>query len=86
MSEMNIEAQVDRLEQLRQKLEGCESLEEAVDLLGEFDARVHWGKLHYLTAEQLRTRYPRAADFVALRRELDPHGVFLNDHLRELFA
>ena len=38
MSEMNIEAQVDRLEQLRQKLEGCESLEEAVDLLGEFDA------------------------------------------------
>ncbi len=35
---MNIEAQVDRLEQLRQKLEGCESLEQAVDLLGEFDA------------------------------------------------
>ena len=37
MSEMNIEAQVDRLEQLRLKLESCESLEEAVDLLGEFD-------------------------------------------------
>ena len=55
-------------------------------LLGEFDARVHWGKLHYLTREQLHARYPRAADFVALRRELDPRGVFLNDHLRELFA
>ncbi|MGH3075844.1 MAG: D-arabinono-1,4-lactone oxidase, partial [Gaiellales bacterium] len=55
-------------------------------LLGEFDARVHWGKLHHLTAEQLHARYPRAADFVALRRELDPCGVFLNDHLRELFA
>jgi FAD/FMN-containing dehydrogenase len=55
-------------------------------LLGEFDARVHWGKLHYLTAEQLHGRYPRAADFIALRRELDPRGVFLNDHLRELFA
>ena len=55
-------------------------------LLGGFDARVHWGKLHYLTAEQLHARYPRAADFVALRRELDPRGVFLNDHLRELFA
>jgi len=25
-------------------------------------------------------------DFIALRRELDPRGVFLNDHLRELFA
>jgi hypothetical protein len=30
--------QVDRLEQLRQQLESCESLEEAVGLLGEFDA------------------------------------------------
>jgi FAD/FMN-containing dehydrogenase len=55
-------------------------------LLGEFDARVHWGKLHYLTAEQLHDRYPRAADFIALRRELDPRGVFLNEHLRGLFA
>jgi FAD/FMN-containing dehydrogenase len=55
-------------------------------LLGEFDARVHWGKLHYLTPGQLYERYPRAADFIALRRELDPDGVFLNDGLRELFA
>ena len=61
-------------------------LREVDRLLGEFDARVHWGKLHYLTAEQLHARYPRAADFIALRRELDPGGVFLNDHLRELFA
>ena len=51
-----------------------------------FDARVHWGKLHFLTREQLRARYPRADDFVALRRELDPDGVFLNDHLRPLFG
>jgi hypothetical protein len=35
---MDIQQQVDQLEQLRQKLESCESLEEAVDLLGEFDA------------------------------------------------
>ncbi|HEY7257518.1 MAG TPA: D-arabinono-1,4-lactone oxidase [Gaiellales bacterium] len=55
-------------------------------LLGDFDARVHWGKLHHLTAEQLHARYPRAADFIELRRALDPRGVFLNDHLRELFA
>jgi FAD/FMN-containing dehydrogenase len=54
-------------------------------LLGEFDARVHWGKLHFLTREQLLARYPRAADFVELRRALDPDGVFLNDHLRPLF-
>jgi len=55
-------------------------------LLGQFDARVHWGKLHYLTRDELEARYPRAGDFIALRRELDPDGVFLNDHLRPLFA
>ena len=33
-----LDEQVDRLEQLRLKLEGCESLEQAVDLLAEFDA------------------------------------------------
>jgi FAD/FMN-containing dehydrogenase len=54
-------------------------------LLGEFDARVHWGKLHYLTREQLLARYPRAGDFVELRRSLDPDGTFLNAHLAPLF-
>jgi len=55
-------------------------------LLGEFDARVHWGKLHFLTAEQLRRRYPGAEAFIEIRRRFDPDGVFLNDHLRPLFA
>jgi FAD/FMN-containing dehydrogenase len=53
---------------------------------GEFGARVHWGKLHFLTRDQLYERYPEAERFVAIRRELDPAGVFLNDHLRPLFA
>jgi FAD/FMN-containing dehydrogenase len=61
-------------------------LREVHALLGEFDARVHWGKIHFLTADELHARYPRAADFIALRRELDPGGVFLNDHLRPLFT
>ena len=55
-------------------------------LLAEFGARVHWGKLHFLTPERLHELYPRAGDFIALRRELDPAGVFLNEHLRPLFA
>jgi len=59
----------------------------AVDaLLGAFDARVHWGKLHFLAREQLLARYPRAEDFIAIRRELDPAGTFLNAHLEPLFA
>jgi FAD/FMN-containing dehydrogenase len=55
-------------------------------LLREFSARVHWGKLHFLDPERLRELYPEADEFIRIRRELDPEGVFLNDHLRPLFA
>jgi FAD/FMN-containing dehydrogenase len=55
-------------------------------LLAEFEARVHWGKLHFLTPERLHALYPEAGEFIHIRRELDPGGMFLNDHLRELFA
>ena len=55
-------------------------------LLNQFDARVHWGKLHFLTPERLHAMYPEADRFISIRRELDPGGTFLNPHLRELFA
>ncbi|MGZ4304172.1 MAG: D-arabinono-1,4-lactone oxidase [Solirubrobacteraceae bacterium] len=54
-------------------------------LLSEFSARVHWGKLHFLTPERLHALYPEADSFIRIRRELDPEGRFLNDHLSELF-
>jgi FAD/FMN-containing dehydrogenase len=55
-------------------------------LLAQFDARVHWGKLHFLTPDRLRALYPEAEEFIAVRRRFDPEGTFLNDHLRPLFA
>jgi FAD/FMN-containing dehydrogenase len=55
-------------------------------LLSQFSARVHWGKLHFLSPERLHALYPEAGRFINLRRELDPGGTFLNAHLRELFA
>ncbi len=55
-------------------------------LLQQFDARVHWGKLHFLTRDRLLALYPEAEEFIAVRRELDPDGRFLNDHLRPLLA
>src|ERR1700751_445143 len=50
-------------------------------LLSEFSARVHWGKLHFLTPERLHALYPEAEAFIRIRRELHPDGTFLNDHL-----
>ena len=52
----------------------------------KYQGRPHWGKLHDLGAAQLATLYPRWRDFVALRRELDPQGRFLNAHMRKLFG
>ncbi|ATQ58521.1 D-arabinono-1,4-lactone oxidase [Paracoccus yeei] len=58
----------------------------AVDrILRGYGARPHWGKMHFLTGEDVTAIYPRAEDFRALRRKLDPQGVYLNDHLSQLF-
>jgi L-gulonolactone oxidase len=43
--------------------------------------RPHWGKLHHLSADALRSRYPRFGEFVALRDTLDPEGRFTNPYL-----
>jgi L-gulono-1,4-lactone dehydrogenase len=43
--------------------------------------RPHWGKMHTLDAAALRARYPRFDDFAALRKELDPTGLFANPYL-----
>ncbi|KCZ92466.1 D-arabinono-1,4-lactone oxidase [Hyphomonas johnsonii] len=48
--------------------------------------RPHWGKHHSLGKEELSALYPRFGDFMALRREMDPSGKFLNPHLAKLFG
>lgn len=51
-----------------------------------YEGRPHWGKLHTLTASDLAERYPLFDEVVALRRKLDPEGVFLNSHLESLLG
>lgn len=59
----------------------------AVDeVLGSFGSRPHWGKLHFLTRDDVTRLYPRAGDFRRLRGEMDPDGRFLNEHLRPLLG
>jgi FAD/FMN-containing dehydrogenase len=48
--------------------------------------RPHWGKLHFMTRERVDELFPEIDRFREIRRELDPDGVFLNAHLRPLFA
>jgi hypothetical protein len=46
--------------------------------------RAHWGKVGYLDHTRLREVYPELDRFLAVRAELDPHGLFLNDYFHEL--
>ncbi|MCA1369171.1 FAD-binding protein [Bradyrhizobium sp. BRP14] len=55
-------------------------------ILRQYGSRPHWGKLHFLGAEDVTALYPRSGDFRALRAKVDPEGRFLNDHLRQLFG
>jgi FAD-linked oxidoreductase len=48
--------------------------------------RPHWGKIHFLRAEQLTERYPQFENFRRIRSEHDPEGIFLNAYLREVLG
>jgi len=50
-------------------------------VLDPYGGRPHWGKLHDLGAEELRERYPRFDEFVAIRDRVDPGGLFTNQYL-----
>jgi FAD/FMN-containing dehydrogenase len=54
--------------------------------LQRYDARPHWGKIHFLTRDRVEALYPRYDDFQRIRRDFDPDGIFLNPHLRDLFG
>lgn len=59
----------------------------AVDkILRRYDSRPHWGKLHFLTGQDVTDLYPKAEDFRRMRREIDPEGFFLNEHLTPLLG
>ncbi|WAL65536.1 FAD-binding protein [Amycolatopsis cynarae] len=50
-------------------------------IVAEVGGRPHWGKMHDLDAAALRALYPRFDDFLRIRDEVDPAGVFANPYL-----
>lgn len=53
----------------------------AEEIFRRHSGRPHWGKIHYLGADELRELYPHFDDFVGLRNEVDPRRVFANAYL-----
>jgi FAD-linked oxidoreductase len=55
-------------------------------IMREHGGRPHWGKLHDLAAGDLRARYPRFDDVLAVRSRVDPDGRWANDHLQAVLG
>ena len=52
----------------------------------KYNGRPHWGKLHYQTPDSLKKSYPKWDEFHAIRKEMDPGGIFLNGHMKDIFG
>jgi FAD-linked oxidoreductase len=50
-------------------------------VMNDYGGRPHWGKMHNLTASDLRSRYPLFDQFRAVRDKADPAGIFRNHYL-----
>jgi FAD-linked oxidoreductase len=59
---------------------------DAESVFDRFEGRPHWGKHHTKTAADLTSLYPEWESFLDVRAELDREGLFLNDHLHEIFG
>lgn len=56
------------------------------DVFDAYGGRPHWGKWHDKTAASLARLYPDWQSFADLRATLDPDGLFLNQHLRQILC
>jgi FAD/FMN-containing dehydrogenase len=57
---------------------------DAEALFRTHNGRPHWGKLHFLSPNEIVHLYPELPAFQSLRAELDPDGIFTNDYLARL--
>ncbi|KAG0310769.1 hypothetical protein BGZ99_000144 [Dissophora globulifera] len=55
-------------------------------IMASLDGRPHWAKAHKVTYQELAKSYPKMEAFSAIREQLDPEGMFLNDYLQRHFV
>nr|WP_302179833.1 D-arabinono-1,4-lactone oxidase [Burkholderia multivorans] len=59
----------------------------AVDAaLSPFKPRPHWGKVNFMDRARAQEAYPHLDRFIEVRRAMDPHELFLNPYLADIFA
>ncbi|MBJ8343549.1 D-arabinono-1,4-lactone oxidase [Antrihabitans sp. YC2-6] len=56
------------------------------EVMASYGGRPHWGKRHFQTAETLRPLYPEWDRFAAVRKRLDPDGLFTNGYVERVLG
>ena len=54
-------------------------------LMKSLGGRPHWGKHITVSAEELRSLYPKYDRWNQIRKQLDPNGTFANDWIKQMF-
>jgi FAD/FMN-containing dehydrogenase len=54
------------------------------EIFRRYDARPHWGKVHYQSGAELAALHPRWRDWWSVRDRFDPEGRFLSPYLESL--
>jgi FAD-linked oxidoreductase len=68
------------------KMPWREAFNEVEAVFRGHSGRPHWAKRHSLTEADVHGLYPRAKDFLAVRKAVDPDAKFANAHLSDLFG
>ncbi len=60
--------------------------QQAEAIYQNYQGRPHWGKMHAQDYRAFAQLYPHWNDFLRVRQQLDPRGVFLNEYLRAMLG
>jgi len=55
-------------------------------IVSPYNYRSHWGKVMRDDVSHVQTVFPKLHEFLKLRKELDPQGIFLNPYFAELIG
>lgn len=61
-------------------------LKQIEPIFHKYEGRPHWGKWHSQTEADFAKMYPRWNEFKAIRKDIDPEGRMLNEHLKLVFG
>ena len=59
---------------------------DVANIMSDYEGRPHWGKMHFLTQNELSKLYPKWNEFLSARDQLDPSRTFANAYTEQVFG